>query len=406
MQIFRRPQINAGLVRQARCVCLALGGAFAVFITSPQIPAAAAEPYEINAIMPLTGSAAFLGQALLQGLKLVEKQTNANGGIHGRPLRLVVSDDQSNPQTDVQLLTPLVAKHVPVVIDGGPVAMCRAAAPLVTDGPVLYCLSPALYPKNGSFAFSTSGSSEDETHALVNFMRSRHWKRVAVITPTDATGQEFERVIHQLMALPENRQMTIVAFEHFSPGDLTVAAQVAKIKESRPDVVMAWGTGAATATSYRGLKEAAIDVPVVGANGNQSYTAMEQWSAILPRQYYQYAMRWPAYKRLRPGPVKNAMATMYRAYAAVGAKPDIGASGAWDPLSIVVAQLRALPEPATAQQLRDAILQLHGYPGINGFYDFRVGNQRGLGLKDCMVVRWDAATKTFVPASGSAGLPE
>jgi branched-chain amino acid transport system substrate-binding protein len=155
--------------------------------------AAGHEPYEINVRAPLTGSAAFLGQRLVQALHFTAKQTNAKGVIHGRPLQLVVADDQASPQIDVQLLAPLFAKHVSVVMDGGPVAKCRAAAPLVaTDGPVLYCLSPALYPPTGSYAFSTSGSSADETHALVNFMRSQKWKRVAIITPTDATGQEFK----------------------------------------------------------------------------------------------------------------------------------------------------------------------------------------------------------------------
>lgn len=389
-------------IRRFAATALAIGILAAV---APQNATAQAEPYEINAIMPLTGTAAFLGQTLLQALKLVEKRTNQTGGIHGRPLKFVIADDQSSPQIDVQLLSPLIAKHVPVVIDGGPVAMCRASMPLATNGPVIYCLSPALYPPTGSYAFSTSGSSEDETHALVNFMRSKKWTRVGIIAPTDATGQEFERVIHGLMALPENRGMTIVSFEHFAPADISIAAQVSKVKESKPDVVMAWGTGTATATEYRALKDAGLDVPVVGANGNQSYTAMDQWASILPRQYYQYAMKWPAYKQLRPGPIKSAMEAMYSAYAAEGLRPDIGASGAWDPASIIVAQLRALPDGATAAQLRDAIANLHGYAGINGFYDFRIGNQRGLGINDCIIVRWDVATKTFEPVSGSAGNP-
>jgi branched-chain amino acid transport system substrate-binding protein len=392
--------------RSYRSAAIALAGLICVLTASASSLAAGTEPYEINVIAPLTGSAAFLGQTLVQALHFVEKQTNATGGIRGRQLHLVIADDQSSPQIDVQLLTPLIAKHVPVVLDGGPVAMCRAAAPLVAaDGPVLYCLSPALYPPAGGYAFSTSGSSEDETHALVNFMRSQKWKRIAIITPTDATGQEFERVIHQLMALPENHEMSIVALEHFAPADLTVAAQMSKIKDSNADVVMAWGTGTPTATAYRGLKDAGIDLPVVGANGNQTYTAMDQWASILPRRYYQYAMKWPAYRTLSSGPVKDAMATMYRTYAAENVRPDVGASNAWDSLSIVVAQLRALPDSATAQQLRDAILQLHGYAGINGFYDFRLGNQRGLGIRDCIVVRWNAATKTFVPVSGAAGNP-
>jgi hypothetical protein len=99
------------------------------------------------------------------------------------------------------------------------------------------------------------------------------------------------------------------------------------------------------------------------------------------------------------------MASMYKAFSAEALRPDIGASSAWDPLSIILAELRTLPDRATAQQLRDAILQLHGYAGINGYYDFRVGNQRGLGLKDCIVVRRDARTKSFVAVSGSGGNP-
>jgi branched-chain amino acid transport system substrate-binding protein len=369
-------------------------------------PAAAdPAPYEINAVLPLTGSAAFLGASLQQALQLVEKRTNATGGIHGRPMKLVIYDDASNPQTDVQLTSPLIAKKVPVIFDGGPVAMCRAVVPLVTNGPVLYCLSPALYPPTGSYAFSTSGSSEDETRALVNYMRSRNWKRIGVLQPTDATGQEFDRVIHQLLALPENRGMELVAYERFAPTDLTITAQAERVKSAHPDVVMAWGTGAATATEYRALQDVGLDVPVVGANGNQNYASMAQWASILPRDYYQYAMKWPLYEKLRPGPIKTAMAEMYHAYAVVGAKPDIGASGGWDPLAIVVSLLRTLPEDVTATQLRDALLNLHGYAGVNGFYDFRLGNQRGLNLKDCIVVRWDTGTRTFVPVSGSGGGP-
>ena len=56
------------------------------------------------------------------------------------------------------------------------------------------------------------------------------------------------------MALPENRDMQIVSFEHFAPSDISIAAQMAKIKDSKPDVVMAWGTGTATATEYRGAQ--------------------------------------------------------------------------------------------------------------------------------------------------------
>jgi len=34
---------------------------------------------------------AFLGAGFIQALRLVEKQTNATGGIHGRPMKLVIA---------------------------------------------------------------------------------------------------------------------------------------------------------------------------------------------------------------------------------------------------------------------------------------------------------------------------
>jgi branched-chain amino acid transport system substrate-binding protein len=239
----------------------------------------------------------------------------------------------------------------------------------------------------------------------MNFFHTRHWKRVAVMTPTDATGQEADRVIHDLLALPENRDLTVVAWEHFAPSDISVAAQLAKIRDARPDVFMAWGTGTPTATEYRGMKNVGLDVPVVGANGNQTYAQMSQWDSILPRQDFMYSLKWPEYEQLRPGPVKAAMAELYGAFKSEGLKPDLGASLAWDPAMIVVSALRSLPEGATAQQLRDHILALHDYPGVNGYYDFRIGNQRGLTIKDCIVVLWDRKAKVWVPVTGSAGKP-
>ena len=48
---------------------------------------------------------------------------------------------------------------------------------------------------------------------------------------------------------------------------------------------------------------------------------------------------------------------------------------------IVVDALRHLAPNASAAQVRDYILQLKGYAGINGLYDFEAVPQRGLGVK-------------------------
>ena len=129
--------------------------AFALILVGTPVPSAAQPaPYEINVILPLTGGAAFVGQANLETLHIEEKTVNASGGIHGRPVRFVVQDDQSNPTVDVQLTAGLIAKHVNAIIQGGLAASCRATVPLVSaNGPVMYCTSPSYTPQVAGYVF-------------------------------------------------------------------------------------------------------------------------------------------------------------------------------------------------------------------------------------------------------------
>jgi branched-chain amino acid transport system substrate-binding protein len=357
-------------------------------------------------ILPLTGGAAFVGMSNAETLRIAEKTINTSGGIHGRPVHFVILDDQSNPTIDVQLTAGLIAKHVIAIIQGGLAASCRATVPLVSaNGPVMYCTSPSYTPQVAGYVFVSGTATLDGMHALFNYFKWHHWKRVAVISTTDASGQEGDTVLQTLLALPQFRDVTVSDYEHFAPADLSVQAQMIKIRESKPDAVIAWGSGAPVQTEFRAIKEAGITVPIVVSLANQNYGTMKQWTDIIPSQLLLYSMKWPSFTTIGHGPVKDAMAVMYKAYGAENVKPDGGAAVAWDPVMILAHELRALPEDATAQQLRDAILQLHGYAGIDGYYDYR-GNQRGVGLKDDIVVRWDSQHQTgWIAVSGSAGAP-
>ena len=178
--------------------------------------AAPLEPYEINAIIPLTGGGAFLGKAYLETFRAIEQVVNSSGGIQGHPLKFVTADTQTSAPVDVELVNGLIAKKVPVFIDGAPSPMCLASIPLVvTNGPVDYCLSPVIRPPAGSYVFSTNASTLDLASVAVRYLRERGWKRIAMITSTDATGLEYDRQLAVVLAQPENRDMQMVAHEHF-----------------------------------------------------------------------------------------------------------------------------------------------------------------------------------------------
>src|SRR5579863_1886746 len=71
-------------------------------------PAAAAEPIKIGFGMGLTGGLAASGKAALLGMKIWEEETNAKGGLLGRPVKLIYYDDQSNPATVPGIFTKLL----------------------------------------------------------------------------------------------------------------------------------------------------------------------------------------------------------------------------------------------------------------------------------------------------------
>jgi branched-chain amino acid transport system substrate-binding protein len=60
--------------------------------------ASSAEPLKIGMVAPLTGPGAETGRYAIQGAKLATEEVNKTGGVLGRPIELVIEDDQTtNP---------------------------------------------------------------------------------------------------------------------------------------------------------------------------------------------------------------------------------------------------------------------------------------------------------------------
>jgi branched-chain amino acid transport system substrate-binding protein len=370
-------------------------------------PVAAADNYEINVIIPQTGRASFLGKAEQRALELVQKSVNASGGIHGRPLKFNYFDDQSSPQTAVQMANQVLATRPSVMIGPSIVAMCNAVAPLVKNGPVMYCMSPGIHPPAGSYVFTSSVSTHDLENALVRYFRLKGWTRIALITSTDASGQDAERGIDEVLKLAENRDVKIVERVHFNPTDVSVSAQIERVKAAKPQAFIAWTTGAPIATIFKAIVQAGLEVPVATTDGNMTYEQMKQYAAFLPKELYFPSAAWAARgaNMQVPAEVKKAQDEFYAAYKSEGAAPDVAANHGWAPAMLLIDALRKLPANASAAQLREYLANTRSYAGINGVYDFQAVPQRGLSVQNAIVTRWDASHQAWETMSQATGIP-
>jgi branched-chain amino acid transport system substrate-binding protein len=373
----------------------------ALLATSVAPAAAAPKPVDIPVVLPLTGGAAFLGAREWQAMQLALKAFNAGGGIHGRPAAFIIHDDQSTPQVAVQLSHAIMGSHPPIIIGSTLVALCNAMSPLFRNGPVEYCLSPAIHPVTGSYIFSSSVNFDELVNTSVRFLRYEHLTRLGAIYSIDASGQDIEKADDAALRLPENAGMKIVAAAHYNPTDVSVAAQIEKIKAANPQAFLAWSPGAQVATVFKGLVESGLDVPVVTTSANMTYAQMNQYAPFLPKELYLPSSEWPqagANIHLDPR-VEAAHRAMFSAFRAIGQKPDEPSADGWEGATLVLHVLASLPENPSAMQVRDALAHLKGYPGVNGIYDFEKTPQRGLDKNYVVMTRWDPATQAFVIVS-------
>jgi branched-chain amino acid transport system substrate-binding protein len=366
-----------------RPICLALG-----LIATTGV--ANAEPYRIPTILPLTGSGAFIGQAEQATLEMIEKVVNSTGGVNGQPVEFRFYDDQTNPQTGVQLLNDIQQGKPQVMFGSALVAVCSAMSPLLANGPVDYCFSPAFHPQPGSYVFS-AGESTSELYATnVRFFRLKGWRRIATIATTDASGQDGEKGVAAALERSENHDVTLVDQARFNPNDVSVAAQMAGIAAAKPDAIIVLASGTPAATVFKGLIQAGLDLPVGSATSNATHPQMSGYKAFLPKELYFPTGQWP---RVASGftfspKVEAARDRFYKAFDEAKIKPDTGSTLAWDPAWIVIDALKALGPSAQAGQIRDYIQHISDYGGINGIYDFTKVPQRGLGEDDIIIMRW------------------
>ena len=357
---------------------------------------AAGGPIEIPTILPLTGPGAFLGKEFGETLRLVEEQTNKAGGIAGRPIHFAIEDDQSNPQVAVQLGTAAVAKNPPLLVNGGPLALCAAVAPLVKNGPVMYCLSPSMHAEAGSYSYAIMSSSRDVLIAALDYYKGRGFKKIGVLNGTDATGIDADAILAEIIKLPAYAGMSYVAYEHFNLADLSVAAQIARIKSAGAEALIAYTTGAPIATVLRGIADANLTIPVFTSNGNMSVAQLDGYKSFVPKE-----LLFAAYPALTADAVADRGVAQrideFRAQMkAAGASADLLHAIPWDPAYLIVDAFRRAGPDATPQKLRDALNGVDGWPGLLGRYSMKAIPNRGLGLKALIVARWDPARSTWV----------
>ena len=104
-----------------------------------------AKPYKIGTLQPLSGVAAVGGKTALIGVHMAVDRINSAGGINGRPVELVIADDESKPDVGRRKIEKLVVEDLVDAHLGGFLSnICLACMPVFEDAKIVNMISVCL----------------------------------------------------------------------------------------------------------------------------------------------------------------------------------------------------------------------------------------------------------------------
>src|SRR6266404_3707140 len=135
--------------------------------------AQAADPVNIGILFGLTGSAAVSCQESLNSVELASVKKNKAGGVLGRPIKLIVEDDEGRPNSAIQAANKLAdVDKVPVVIGGYQSSTALPAGKVFNSKNVVFVDATTNDLQNvGPYLFDVAGLA-DQAAALIDFVKT------------------------------------------------------------------------------------------------------------------------------------------------------------------------------------------------------------------------------------------
>src|SRR5690242_2352710 len=252
-------------------------------------PGEAAGEIVIGEYGSLTGSTATFGISTKNGVDLAIEKTNKAGGVLGKPVRVIVEDDQTKPEEAQTVVTKLINKDRVLAVLGE-VASSRslAAAPVAQQAGVPMISPSSTNPRVtevGDYIFRVCFIDPFQGLVMAKFAANTLKIKNAAIL------RDFKNDYSVGLAdvFATNFKMmggNIVADESYSEGDTDFSAQLTSIKAKNPEAIFVPGYYTEAGLIARQAKKLGITAPLMGGDGWDSPKLIEIGGEALNGSYF------------------------------------------------------------------------------------------------------------------------
>ena len=236
----------------------------------------------VGASFELTGNVANYGKSTLSGLKMAFDEVNKAGGIDGKKLRIVESDNKSEPSEAGNSVTKLVTQDKVIAVVGPATSGCVAASTPITTANKVPLIAPCatapnITVENGKvkeFVFRSCFIDPFQGRVMAEFAdKNLKVKNVAILY--DASSDYSKGLAEVFTKTMEEKGGKIVAKEAFLAKDLDFKSALTKIKSTNPEAIYIPGYYEEVAKIIKQTRELGLNVPLLGCDGWDSPKLVE-----------------------------------------------------------------------------------------------------------------------------------
>ncbi len=231
------------LFRIQRRLLLALGLAAALLVTPlTQAQAQSGDPIKIGFSMALTGPLGAGGKSALIAMQIWEKDTNAKGGLLGRPVQLVYYDDSTAPAKVPGIYTKLLnVDKVDLVVSSYGTDVIAPAMPIIMrSGKVFISLFGldvnSKFKYNRYFGIMPAGPDPavDWSRGFFDLAKEKGLKTVAL---AGADAEFAQNAVKGARKNAQNDGLDIVYDKSFPPSTADFTPILRAIQSTNPDII-------------------------------------------------------------------------------------------------------------------------------------------------------------------------
>lgn len=269
-------------------------------------------PLDVGALLTLSGAQAVIGEIQLRGIEIAVDELNAEGGVAGHPIRLVVRDTGADPTTAVSLAQELVEREGVKFILGTTLStpalavfeyLNEAEVPMMGSQSADAVANPEQYP----FGFSMSPLTSIQAATVVELsLEAFDPAVVGILAEATAFGDSFKVGFDEVLA---EHDVTDVVTQQYEQGAADVEPQLSTLRDAGAEVVFAAALGSDIVRIVRTASLMGWDVPIVAPSGSLAETVEAAGGATAVENLYAFMSRKHTYPEGgEPDPAAQAFA--------------------------------------------------------------------------------------------------